>query len=280
MKKIISATDDDIKEDKNLTIGMSKPINQSDKSYKEETKMETKKIKRSKSKSSKSKSSDEGRNLKKVKKAERDHANSQGFSKYTRFDVITESDEAKRELILKKRLNKDGEEMMNIAYQKMIKLKTFNYHAFTQEDFEYSEFLVGFVCWELQTPKRGGICLKGDTEANKYYQVGTSEKNTKYQAHKLSLVRKLQIPYSELENQGKETSHLCHNHKCWNPIHLCAETHIVNTNRNKGIGCRGYIYDRKTKNVYDFCRHEPKCAFVQVEENILDCIVSVNKKKL
>jgi len=123
-----------------------------------------------------------------------------------------------------------------------------------------------FVCWSC---KSGVTGVTKSTSGGKYnvavyFKVGPH----KFQAHKLSLCHKLALPYTQLEPNGFDASHLCHTKACWRDSHLHNESHASNMARNSGIGCAGWLFDVQLKHLACLCRHEPRCMFVRVFQHI------------
>jgi len=179
-----------------------------------------------------------------------------GKSKFTRKDFRETKVSGNEETML-----------MNKAHDKLIQARLLSFHGSHVSHVDHIK-LEMFICW-LAHSDAVGICRKQISNTENYYlQVG-ADKYTKYQAHKLSLVLKMNIRYSELEGTGLETSHLCHNHECWNPHHLHAETHSENTRRNR---CPGWIFNKQTEQLFNFCEHIPCCFHIKVYENLKNLI--------
>jgi hypothetical protein len=165
--------------------------------------------------------------------------------------------------------NSDQDQMktMATAFDILTRSKALDFNNMNQNlATEFSSLLEKFVCW---TCKNASFGISRSSSGGKYNTAiywKVSHKNMKFQAHKLSLCHKMQIPYTKLEN---DTSHLCHNRLCWRPDHLQNESHDINKARNSGIGCAGWIFDSKNKSLCCLCKHEPRCMFVRVFEHIV-----------
>lgn len=132
-----------------------------------------------------------------------------------------------------------------------------------------------FTCWSAS-----GTGIKIHTSGGKFNQAQNLQvgypsqtiggthvdcKNMKWQAHKLSLVVKLDILYQRLEETGHESSHLCHSTTgCWRPEHLCAESHKDNLARNSNFGCAGWFWFIDKQALICYCSHTPRCEFVRI----------------
>jgi hypothetical protein len=167
--------------------------------------------------------------------------------------------------------------LQNFALTRLTKGKQLEYQGdLTLALVTANPVLVRFVCW---TASASGVSLRqsgGKYNKAASLQIGLQNqrdekgnwvecKNIKFQAHKVSLVKKMGIDYNELEPMGLESSHLCNSIKgCWRPEHLHPETHAENVARNSQFGCPGWFFYLDTQTLTCFCAHTPRCEFVRI----------------
>jgi hypothetical protein len=163
---------------------------------------------------------------------------------------------------------------MDYAYNRLVTAKVMNYrHGLSKELVEQYPELEPYVCWSAKHNVKG-INFKrhgGSHSEKRYLEVGGGNggvkrsKGKRFHSHKLSLCKKLNILYSQLEPRNEEASHLCHDNKgCWRPEHLYNESHADNCQRNSGIGCNGSIFIEETGELIHACKHETPCVFVRI----------------
>lgn len=118
-----------------------------------------------------------------------------------------------------------------------------------------------FVCWTSAISQSCGVSRNtaGHGYASGQYFKVSVGKSTKFQAHKLMLCLKLNKLYTQLEEEGCDSSHLCHNRLCWRDTHLTNESHADNLSR---ASCPGWLVDMNTKKIACLCEHSPPCEFV------------------
>jgi len=150
------------------------------------------------------------------------------------------------------------------AETKLLKTKTLMYAEGLTSDLVLKHpMLERFVCWTSTISVKCGVSKSTPGSSNPggiYFKVSCG-KDVKFQAHKLMLCRKLEVPYTDFDGRDVDTSHLCHNRYCWRPSHLHDETHRDNFDRNR---CKGWVLDLTTKRYVRMCRHDTPCEFVCV----------------
>lgn len=110
-----------------------------------------------------------------------------------------------------------------------------------------------YGCWESTLTA---------TKANGYVQVSYAG----YKAITLHALSAFDRFGSQPKEDGQDASHLCHNPKCFNPLHLCFETRELNNQRK---GCVVGIEDENGQ-VRLLCQHEPPCILTCAPPKIKD----------
>jgi hypothetical protein len=150
------------------------------------------------------------------------------------------------------------------------KLKFHFPQGIAHADVLLDKVLEDFVCHIPDTRTVGVSKKKSGGKHNKaiYYQVSGYDRNSKFMGHKLAacLAYVPPILYEKMDEQGLESSHLCHNHECIKRSHLNAETRQYNRSRNSGMGCGGWIWYKKDRELYKMCEHAPPCMHLRVRE--------------
>lgn len=145
------------------------------------------------------------------------------------------------------------------AMFKVNKVKQIDNHGLTDNKFE------PFWCYTVKFTKGCGVSKStsgGKYNTKIYLKVGGSDKNTKYQAHKLSILTTMGFSYESLVSQkGLDVSHRCHNRLCWRSSHMVIELHPYNMSRNR---CPGWVIT--STQVIKLCNHTPCCLHVTLGE--------------
>jgi hypothetical protein len=110
----------------------------------------------------------------------------------------------------------------------------------------------------------GAIKKCGPTKQLKYGVVGCkiNGKWVTVAAHRLSYSLQYGVHLDQLNREGYDISHLCHNSLCINPHHLSFEPHSVNNNRQR---C-------KNKKECTFHENRPMCLLNLIITGILNSI--------